>query len=188
MKPPAHDFRTITDPDWARMLAAHRAQGHYHGSALLLQIRARVAAKFPELRQGSVTTERAKLGAPQNAICAPAGAAPCVGVVAQRKLGMSAHPFPRQSTAQSEHRPLITPVRRADAFPFTAAGSADRKGGGTPRAEAGGSERNFVGESVTTLPRPGGNEATEGDAGADVGGEFVLGKQSDREERLPKFQ
>jgi len=144
MKAPAHVFRTITDPDWARMLAAHRAQGHYHGSALLAQIRAAVAAKFP-----------------------------------------------RQVTAQSESRPFSQPAatRRPDAFlSFTAASSADRKGGGTPRAEAGGGGSNFVGETVTILPRPGGNEATEGDAGADMGGEFLLGKQSDNRERPVNFQ
>ena len=149
----AHNFRTITDADWAAMFRARRALGHIDGNSMLARIRARVAERLPELRQDSVTTERAKLGVPQNAICAPAGAAPCVGVVAQRKLGMSARPFPRQSTAQSEHRPLITPVRRTDAFPFTAAGSADRKGGGTPRAEAGGGE--FVlGKQSDSRERP----------------------------------
>lgn len=45
-------------------------------------------------------------------------------------------------------------VRRADASPFTASGSADREGGGTPRAEAGGGDTPF-GNAATEDSRSG---------------------------------
>ena len=50
--------------------------------------------------------------------------------------------LPRQITAQSESHNGSQPAmaRRFDAFLFTTAGSADREGGGTTRAEAGGGE------------------------------------------------
>jgi hypothetical protein len=38
-------MNTITADDWRRMFAAHRAQGHYEGSALLRRLRAAVAGK-----------------------------------------------------------------------------------------------------------------------------------------------
>lgn len=42
---PAHNFAVIGDADWSRMLKAHRALGHYHGSEILRRIRARVLAQ-----------------------------------------------------------------------------------------------------------------------------------------------
>ena len=40
---PLHPGTTVTDADWRKMFAAHRALGHYHGNSILRQIRERVA-------------------------------------------------------------------------------------------------------------------------------------------------
>ena len=65
--------------------------------------------------------------------------------------------FPRQVTAQSESRTEVfspATARRSDAFLFTAAGSADRKGGGTSRAEAGDGECNLSEGGHAARPCP----------------------------------
>lgn len=55
---PLHPGRTITDADWCRMLRAHRARGHFHGSSMLRHLRARVAGLTP--RQATAQSERLK--------------------------------------------------------------------------------------------------------------------------------
>ena len=62
---PLHPGTTITDADWAKMLRAHRALGHFHGNSMLRHIRARVAGLTP--RQATANAERRKLVPPISA-------------------------------------------------------------------------------------------------------------------------
>ena len=64
---PLHPGRTITDADWAKMLRAHRALGHFHGNSMLRHLRARVVGLTP--RQATAQSQRLKSVPP---ISAPA--------------------------------------------------------------------------------------------------------------------
>ena len=62
---PMHPGTTITDADWSKMLRAHRARGHFHGSSMLRHLRARVAGITP--RQATAQSERLKSVPPSGA-------------------------------------------------------------------------------------------------------------------------
>jgi len=110
-------FRTITSADWVRSIAIARATPN--------QIRARIAAHLP--RQITAQSEgRTEVFSPATARRSDA--------------------FP-SSPAQNRLSSLVESAARKTAgecagevLPFTAAGSSDREGGGTSRAEAGGGE------------------------------------------------
>lgn len=136
-------FPIITGEHWRRAIARGRAEGN----AALAAIRAAVARSH--LASGSPTvlptTEHTTAPAAGKTFASAASAAAVPQAAAARAVQSPplASPSPMQGSlvAKPQTHNLVTAGSiPAPAPTFTAAGSADRKGGGTPRAEAGGGE------------------------------------------------
>ncbi len=123
-------FRTITSADWSRSISLARATPN--------QIRARIASRFP--RQVTAQSESRPVSQPA------ATRRPDAFLSSRVQNRWTSHVESDDRKASGECT--------GEELSFTAAGSADRKGGGTSRAEAGDGECNLSEGGRAARPCP----------------------------------